>query len=170
MHSDRILAIDPGSQILGWALIQTDPLLYGTSGTLKLKDKCFYQRVTLLSEFMQAVIKKFEPKILVIEKAFVGVNKDAALKLGQIRGAVMALGSLHSMLCYEYFPRYAKKIVTGYGAASKEQIFHVCRMTLPNMPESVKTFDESDAISLALCHYFLEYRHLQKTHLCTKNS
>ena len=157
--SEKILAIDPGSQILGWALIHTDPLTYCNSGSLKIPKVDFYDRLGFILSFLENLFAKENPSVLVLEKAFVGINKEAALKLGQVRGAVMAFGQLHKLHFAEYAPRQAKKTVAGYGAASKEQVFSVCKMTLKNMPETIDTFDQSDAVSIALCHHFMLKTH-----------
>lgn len=152
--SNRILGIDPGSQVLGWALIDSDPLSYCASGVLKIPSYSFYERIGYIAKHLEDLYAQYSPDTLVLEKSFVGVNKEVALKLGQIRGAIMYFGSRLDLSFAEYAPRQAKKTVTGFGGASKDQIFQMCKMTLKNMPDSIATFDESDAISLALCHHF----------------
>ena len=155
----KILGIDPGSQLLGWAIIHTSPLSYVSSGVLKIPRVDFYDRIGFIISSLHKIFDEQEPDFLVLEKAFVGVNKEVALKLGQIRGAVMAFGNTHHLGFAEYAPRQAKKTVTGYGAATKEQIFGVCKMSLRNMPDHIKSFDQSDAIALALCHHYTSQSH-----------
>lgn len=157
--ANKILGIDPGSQLLGWAVIQTSPLTYVSSGVLKITPKDFYERVGFIIASLNKIFHEENPDFLVLEKAFVGVNKEVALKLGQIRGAVMAFGNIHQLGFAEYAPRQAKKTVTGYGAATKDQIFRVCKMSLKNMPDNIKSFDQSDAIALALCHHYTSQSH-----------
>lgn len=154
LMTHKILGIDPGSKVLGWAIVESRPLSYCASGVLKIPAVTFYERIAFICEQLDAIYTQYQPTSLVLEKAFVGVNKEVALKLGQIRGAVMAFGSRYQLEFAEYAPRQAKKTVTGFGAASKEQIFEVCKMTLKKMPTTIETFDESDAIALALCHHY----------------
>lgn len=154
MHN-RILGIDPGSQLLGWAILDQSPKLrYLGSGTLKLNSQSFYERLGLLFHQLKEIAQTYQPHYLVLEKSFVSANKDVALKLGQVRGALMAFGASENLQFDEYAPRQVKKTVAGYGAASKEQVFQMCQYTLADMPDLVTTLDESDAIALALCHHF----------------
>jgi crossover junction endodeoxyribonuclease RuvC len=53
---------------------------------------------------------------------------------------------------YEYAPKTAKKVVTGRGAASKEQVAfmmsHLFKIKVSDIP-----LDATDALSIAVCHF-----------------
>lgn len=153
----NILAFDPGSQITGWAALSCEPLTYMDSGVFKLGSGDFFERMKKLKSFVLPVISTFKPSILVLERAFIGINKDAALKLAQIRGGLMALCADEALSYVEYAPREAKQLVTGYGAASKEQVAVMIEKILKRSFRA--QLDETDALSLALCHYFCYKRH-----------
>jgi crossover junction endodeoxyribonuclease RuvC len=152
----KILAFDPGSQITGWAVLSCEPLAYEGSGVFKLGQGDFFKRMSLLKTSVEDLLAQFNPSILVLEKAFVGINKESALKLAQIRGGLLAL-CLHPELSYhEYSPRQAKQVITGYGAASKEQVAIMIEKLLKR--SFSKQLDETDALALAMCHYFCHKR------------
>ena len=75
---------------------------------------------------------------------------QSALKLGQVRGAVIALAMNQHLALHEYAPREVKSAITGRGAASKEQVaFMVARMLGLTVPP--KPYDVTDALGIALC-------------------
>ena len=91
----RVLAIDPGSETLGWGIIEGEKLKYGLVdfGTVKTSPKeSFSKRVLKIGDGVAAVIEKFCPDVLSIEEAFYANNVKVALKLGQVRGAVLYVG------------------------------------------------------------------------------
>jgi len=159
MH--KILAFDPGSRTTGWAALTCEPLTYFNSGIYKLGSGDFFERMKVLKKLVTQLLTEFRPNILVLERAFVGVNKEAALKLAQIRGGLMALCAEEGLAYIEYTPRQAKQLITGYGAASKEQVSIMIEKLLKRSFSN--NLDETDALSLALCHYFCHKRHFLLT-------
>ncbi len=149
-----ILACDPGSVRTGWACIETSPLTYLDSGVISLGDGEYWDRIGVLKAKMDSIVGTFSPDFLVLEKAFVSLNKLTALKLAQIRGALMTLAYGPNRKYAEYSPREVKMQITGYGAASKEQLALMIRKSLQGIPAHMTTFDESDALGIALCHAY----------------
>ena len=152
-----ILAIDPGSQFTGWAAISCAPLAYIDSGVISLPKLEFYDRLLILKDQLIEISAQILPNIIVIEKSFVGINKDASLKIAQIRGAILAVLGSASRTLAEYSPREAKQLITGYGAASKDQVAIMIEKLLKRKFND--RLDETDALALALCHYFSNKRH-----------
>jgi crossover junction endodeoxyribonuclease RuvC len=152
-----ILAFDPGSQVTGWAILTCEPLVYINSGIIKLGSGDFFERIKALKNAVAEILKDCEPSVLVLERAFVGINKESALKLAQIRGCLMGLVAHPALAYVEYAPRQAKQMITGYGGASKEQVAVMIEKILKQSFNH--HLDETDAISLALCHYFCHKRH-----------
>jgi crossover junction endodeoxyribonuclease RuvC len=149
-----ILGCDPGSIKTGWALINAHPIGYIESGVIALGHGDFWQRIGLLKEELSRILNKVRPDILVLERAFVGLNKQSALLLSQIRGAIMISCFEHSLTFAEYAPREVKMQITGYGNADKEQVEKMVRNSLSlNHNISLKS-DESDALAIALCHAY----------------
>ena len=75
---------------------------------------------------------------------------NAALKLGQARGAVLCAGLKGDVQVHEYSPKSVKLAVVGTGGAEKAQVQHMVRH--PALPRGEPAEDEADALALALCH------------------
>jgi len=147
-----ILSCDPGSRVTGWAFLNTAPLSYCDSGIIVLDQDNFWDKIRVLKAEIERLVTQYQPDVFVLEKAFVSLNKQTALKLAQIRGCLMGL--VHHANCEyaEYSPREIKQQITGYGAATKEQVALMCQRLLPTCTRQSNHFDETDAIAIGLCH------------------
>lgn len=156
MSAVRILGIDPGTNILGFAVIEVtgDHVAVMEIGVVRLKDKKD-QNEKLREIFLeiQEIIERYLPQDLAIEAPFFGKNVQSMLKLGRAQGVAMAAGMTMGLTITEYSPKKIKQSVTGNGNAAKEQVADMlCRM-LKLKPEKL-SLDATDALSVALCHHF----------------
>ncbi|MBI5727588.1 MAG: crossover junction endodeoxyribonuclease RuvC [Ignavibacteriales bacterium] len=152
----RILGIDPGTQRTGFGIIELNgkalfPLTYGTVHLEKIE--CMPEKLECIFTKVDELIHLYQPDQFVIEMAFFGKNVQSALKIGLARGAAIVAAQRQKLIIGEYAPREIKKSVTGYGAASKEQVSGMVK-TLLNLKISALGFDESDALAVAICHAF----------------
>ena len=53
----------------------------------------------------------------------------------------------------EYSPRKIKQSITGNGNADKEQVWKMLQR-ITALPDKPKYFDATDALAVAICHYF----------------
>lgn len=154
MKSPRVLGIDPGTQLVGWALAEGGgggKLLRIDSGVWRLgrAPLPIGQRLKVLFEQLQAVLQASKPSVVALESAFLGKNVQSALKLGEARGVVLMAAELAGVPVVEIPPATIKARVAGTGAASKEQVERLVLMHY-GMPEhAVETADESDALAIA---------------------
>ncbi|GIU82036.1 MAG: crossover junction endodeoxyribonuclease RuvC [Pyrinomonadaceae bacterium] len=150
----RVLGIDPGSETLGWGIVEGDNFKYRLVeyGVVKSnrRDK-FSKRLLRIFDSVADIIWRFEPKVLSIEEAFYAVNVEVALKLGQVRGIVMLAGEKAGLEIAEYSPRFVKQTIVGYGNAEKQQIQEMVRILL-KLKEKPEPHDAADALALAICH------------------
>jgi crossover junction endodeoxyribonuclease RuvC len=151
-----ILGIDPGTVIMGYAVIKVEskkPSLL-VSGVLKLnKLEDHALRLKKIFERTLSIIDEFHPDELAIEAPFFGKNVQSMLKLGRAQGVAIAAALSREIPVFEYSPRKIKQSVTGNGNASKEQLASM----IGNLIELNTTFeymDASDALGVALCHHF----------------
>ncbi|MBC8085176.1 MAG: crossover junction endodeoxyribonuclease RuvC [Hymenobacter sp.] len=155
-----IMGVDPGTNIMGYALIEVqgqrvtvlrydviDMQKLGPNHALKLK-KIFERMLELIDEFL--------PDELAIEAPFYGVNVQSMLKLGRAQGMAIAACLSRQIPYVEYAPTKVKQSVTGSGTATKEQVAHMLRQTLalPPIAEASKFLDATDALAVALCHHY----------------
>lgn len=149
----RILGIDPGSQITGYGLIELcgSQCRYHDCGCIRTpSDRPLPERLKVIYAGVSRLIAAYRPDEMAIEQVFLNRNPDAALKLGQARGAAICAGVMADLPVSEYAPRLIKLAVVGSGGASKEQVQHmVCALLrLDARPAT----DAADALAVALCH------------------
>jgi crossover junction endodeoxyribonuclease RuvC len=152
-----ILGIDPGTNITGYGIIQTkgNTLSYITSGCINIQKEQMHKGLKNIFLAIHQLIKKYKPNYVAIEKAFVAINPQVAIVLGQARGAAMVAPSLHNIPISEYTPRLIKKAVTGKGNASKEQVKNIVKIRL-NLSGELQT-DAADALAISICRsYYLD--------------
>src|SRR3954470_18984202 len=151
----RVLGIDPGSETLGWGLVEGSGLRYSLVdfGTVKSSPKqAFSKRLLKVYQGVEEVIDKYSPDVLAVEDTFYAVNVGVALKLGQVRGTMLLLAEQRRLEIAEYSPRLIKQTVVGYGAAEKHQVQEMVRILL-RMKTLPTPHDAADALAIAICHF-----------------
>jgi crossover junction endodeoxyribonuclease RuvC len=151
-----ILGLDPGTTIMGYGIIcikgsAISLLQYGVIHLNKyagheLKLKKIFERVLSL-------LDEYNPDEVALEAPFFGKNVQSMLKLGRAQGVAMSAALYRAIPIMEYAPRKVKQSVTGNGNASKEQVARML-MTLLNIREVPKLLDATDALAVAVCHYY----------------
>ncbi len=149
----RILGVDPGSRITGYGLIDCDKssMKYVASGSIKLRADNLSERLYRIFTDISALIDQHQPQIAAVEKVFVSVNPQSALKIGHARGSAICACASKSLVIEEYAAREIKRSVTGNGAANKDQVKFMVQMLLGL--DQVDTQDEADALAVAITHY-----------------
>lgn len=151
----RVLGIDPGSETLGWGVVEGSGLKYSLVdfGTVKSSPReQFSKRLLKISDGVEAVIAKYQPDVISVEEAFYATNVKVALKLGQVRGVVLLIGEKANLEISEFSPRLIKQTVVGYGNAEKHQVQEMVRLLL-KMKTVPQPHDAADALAIAICHF-----------------
>jgi crossover junction endodeoxyribonuclease RuvC len=151
----RVLGIDPGSETLGWGVVEGSGLKYNLVdfGTVRSSPReKFSKRLLKIFDGVADVIWKYRPDTLSIEEAFYAVNVNVAMKLGQVRGVVILGGEKAGLEIAEYSPRLVKQTVVGYGNAEKHQVQEMVRVLL-RLQKAPEPHDAADALALAVCHF-----------------
>jgi crossover junction endodeoxyribonuclease RuvC len=160
-----ILGVDPGTILTGFGIINYNKNSFTRvkNGLIKLPStKTIAQKLELIYEGLDKVIKTYKPDEFAIETAFYGKNVQSAMKIGYARG-VSILAAIHNNIpISEYSPREIKKSIVGNGAASKEQVSYMIR-TILDLKNDKMRLDESDALAIALCHAFRMKTPLKKS-------
>lgn len=149
----RIIGIDPGSKITGYGVIEIDKnkLHHIDCGGIHIPaKKPLEYRLHFLHEKMTELLEKFAPDQAGIEDVFFAKNAKSSLMLGHVRGVVLLTMAQFSVPSSAYPPREVKKAITGYGAASKEQVQYMVKSLLGLTEEAFE--DASDALAIAICH------------------
>ena len=151
----RVLGIDPGSETLGWGVVDGSGTKYSliAFGTVKSNPKqAFSKRLLNIYNGVAEVIAEHSPDVLSVEDTFYAVNVGVALKLGQVRGIMLLLAEQRGIDIAEYAPRLIKQTVVGYGNADKNQVGQMVKILL-KLREVPTPHDAADALAIAICHF-----------------
>jgi crossover junction endodeoxyribonuclease RuvC len=155
-YDSVILGIDPGTQLLGYALLgirKGKPELIAMD-TLKLtKEKDIYARLEIIYRTIAGLITQYKPNSFAIEAPFFGKNVQSMLKLGRAQGVAIAASMQSQIPVTEYAPKKVKQSITGNGNADKDQVWKMLQLTL-NIEKKPVYFDATDALAVALCHFY----------------
>jgi crossover junction endodeoxyribonuclease RuvC len=100
-----------------------------------------------------ALVDEYHPDEVALEAPFFGKNIQSMLKLGRAQGVAMAAALYREVPITEYAPKKVKQSVTGNGNASKEQVARML-MQIFGIKELPKLLDATDALAVAVCHYY----------------
>ncbi|MBI3562503.1 MAG: crossover junction endodeoxyribonuclease RuvC [Gammaproteobacteria bacterium] len=148
----RILGVDPGSQLTGYGIIETQAnrLVCVHSGCIRIKLSDLAGRLLQIYTALGEITDEFKPHEVAVESVFVHRNVESALKLGQARGAAITSVAMRGLPVIEYTPSTIKKTVAGRGNATKRQVQHMVKALL-NLPGKQQA-DAADALAVAICH------------------
>lgn len=150
----KVLGIDPGSLVTGYGIVESGrggSLGYVACGTVRLGNgRPVPERLYGITRALNLVIEEFAPDAVAVESIFFAKNVKSAIMLGQARGAALVAAAVAGLEVFEYDPRTIKLAVTGYGAATKDQVQLMVRSLL-NRAEPSRP-DAADALAAAICH------------------
>ncbi len=147
----RILAIDPGYDRLGVAVIEGDssrPTLIVSDCVLPKKG-LHEDRLAEIAGAVSTAIATYAPDALAIETLFFSVNKKTALGVAEARGAILAEAGGAGLPVIECSPQQVKLAVTGYGGSQKAAVASMIPRLL-SLPKKKRLDDELDAIAIGI--------------------
>lgn len=149
-----ILGIDPGYAIVGYGLIRAEggrfrPLEHGAVETRAGED--FGRRLEAIYDGISAVLGKWKPEAVSVEKLYFTNNRTTAIGVAEARGVILLAARQAGAQVFEYTPLQVKMAVTGYGQAKKPQVMEMTRRLLC-LKEVPRPDDTADALALAVCH------------------
>ncbi len=147
----RILAIDPGYDRLGIAVIEGDP----SRPTLVMSD-CIIpdkgerkDRLAKVSLTISEAIATYAPNAVALETLFFNANVKTALGVAEARGAILAVAGIAGLPVIECSPQQVKLAVTGHGGADKKSVANMIPKLL-TLPPKKRLDDELDAIAVGI--------------------
>lgn len=150
------LGIDPGTATTGFGIIKRlhprreefEILNFGVITTKKTDTDA--ERLKVLFDDLNALIKKYKPDKVGVEKLFFTSNQTTAMTVSQARGIVLLASEQHHLPVLEFTPLQVKQTLCGYGKADKKQVQFMIQQTfkLKSLP---KPDDAADALAIALC-------------------
>lgn len=150
----RVLGIDPGIAIAGFGFIdktghKLTPVQYGAITTEANTPQ--EQRLVQIYESAGALMDRYKPDSVAVEKLFFNRNVTTAFAVGQARGVIILAAAQRGLPVAEYTPLQVKQSVVGYGKAEKRQVQEMVKMFL-KLSAIPKPDDVADALAVAICH------------------
>ena len=147
------LGIDPGTAICGYGLVELQGsrlIAHHQGAVLTNASLMAAERLHIIYQELDGLIKKFKPDIVGVEQLFFNKNVSTALSVGQARGVILLAAVQNNVPIAEYTPLQVKQSVVGYGKATKEQVIYMTQRLL-NLPSKPHPDDVADALAIAIC-------------------
>ena len=154
----RILAIDPGFDRMGVAIVEGDG-----SKPVVVFSECVSPpkgdrelRLAYIQRAIMQLIEEYAPMMLVLESLYFSKNKKTALGVAEARGTVIATAGTKGVPVREIPPGTVKLAVTGNGRADKKAVAHMVEK-LVKLEEKKRLDDELDAIAVGITALALRF-------------
>jgi crossover junction endodeoxyribonuclease RuvC len=152
----RVLGIDPGLNRTGYAILeqsQKSPTLREGGVVRSTKEFALAERVHEIAIGLREVLDEFCPSVVAIEQVFSHVaHPKTAILMAHARGVILLTAAERKLPVVHYTPTQIKRLLTGSGRASKEQIQRAIQQEL-RLKRMLEPNDVADAAAVALCHY-----------------
>ncbi|HLW65675.1 MAG TPA: crossover junction endodeoxyribonuclease RuvC [Gemmataceae bacterium] len=159
-NPNRVLGVDPGLNITGYAVIEAGspgPRLCEAGiirGAENRAKSGMAERLRCLYDGIVEVLEQFHPQVMVVEQLYAHYDHPrTAILMAHARGAILLAGGQRDLPVVSYNATQVKKIITGAGRASKEQVQRAMQREL-NLAKLPEPPDVADALAVALCHYY----------------
>lgn len=147
-----ILGLDPGIARTGYGVVDTSKktpfIRCGCITTLPIYS--LEERLITIAQDVNRIVDENRVDVAVVEEIFFGNNKKTAMVTAHVRGVLLYALASQNITIQSMTPLQIKSRLTGYGAASKEQmqraITKQLHLTRPPQPD-----DAADALAAALC-------------------
>lgn len=150
----KVLGIDPGFGRCGVAVVEKNAgkevLLYSDCVETSASAD-FAARLARVADECARLIREYGPDCVALEKLYFSTNQKTAMRVAEVRGALIRVASGAGLKIYEYTPSEVKSAVASSGRADKKQVAAMLRMLL-HVGKKIKHDDEYDAIAIALTH------------------
>ena len=148
----RVLSFDPGFERLGAAVVEKKAgreVLVHSECIRTPATHPFPERLRILGEAAEALMKKWEPDAVAIEELYFEKNAKTAMKVAAVSGMLTYLAASKGLPLYEYTPLEVKVATTGYGKSDKAAVAAMVAR-LVRLPAGKRLDDEMDAIAVGI--------------------
>ncbi|MBI1335669.1 MAG: Holliday junction resolvase [Phycisphaera sp.] len=150
----RVLGIDPGLRLTGYALVERrphkpEPALV-EAGVVRLNPRLsLEERLVQLHDDLDHLIGEFSPGILAVEKLYAHYKHPrTAILMAHARGVILLVGQTRKLRIEHLPSTEVKKAFTGYGHASKQQMQRAVQAQF-KLDKPPSPPDVADAIAIA---------------------
>jgi crossover junction endodeoxyribonuclease RuvC len=149
-----VLGIDPGLSRCGYGCVRSDGPHWQAvaAGVITTAiDESVPRRLATLRMELHKLVGELHPDVVVVERVFFQTNARTAMSVGQASGVALLTAVELGCEVAEYTSNEVKLAVTGFGAATKDQVQRMVARLL-GLDAVPKPADAADALALALCH------------------
>lgn len=150
----RYLGIDPGLNRTGYAFLEQatrGPRLLEGGIITSTQSKSLAERVHEIGSGLREILEEYQPGAVAIEQIFSSYkNPKTAIMMAHARGAILYAVAEREIPLVHFTATQIKKMLTGSGRASKEQIQHAVTFEL-GLKQVPEPNDVADAAAIALC-------------------
>jgi len=155
----RVIAIDPGYGRVGIAILEKK----NNKETI-LHSECFethpketlHLRISKVGEQVNKLILEHHVDYMAIEDLFFSKNTKTALDVAYARGVIINQAFRNNIPVQEYTPNQIKVALTGYGRATKKDMYTMVEKILGISTTGIID-DEIDAIGVGIT-FFASYK------------
>jgi crossover junction endodeoxyribonuclease RuvC len=150
----RILGIDPGTQKVGFGVIDVEGDRFSTVtyGVIQTDSKAAMpSRLAVIYRDIQELLNEVKPDQVAIEQLFAFRNVTNVITVSQARGVLVLAVEQQGLPISEYTPMVVKQSLTGYGRAEKREVQEQVKEFL-NLDKIPRPDDAADALAIAICH------------------
>ena len=148
-----ILGIDPGLNATGFGVIavESQRIQLMAAGAIRPPARApLAARLRHLADALRQVMTTHQPTLAVLEALYVHhTYLTTAALMGHARGVACLVSAEQGLDVVEYLPTRVKKAVTGYGAATKDQVARAVEASL-GLERLSWSADATDALALAI--------------------
>ncbi|OGG74146.1 crossover junction endodeoxyribonuclease RuvC [Candidatus Kaiserbacteria bacterium RIFCSPLOWO2_01_FULL_54_20] len=149
-----VLAIDPGYGRCGVAVVEKaegkERLVYSDCIETSAKDS-FPVRLSEVTTACAELLRAYKPDAVALEKLFMTKNQKTAMRVSEVRGALIDLATRHGVPVFEYTPGEVKSAAAGSGSADKRAVIKMLHALL-KIEKEIRHDDEYDAIAIGITH------------------
>ena len=150
----RILGIDPGLQVCGYACLEAggDKETLIEAGVIRIgTGSAIEQKLNRIAEDTQSLLENFKPDVVAVEELYSHyAHPRTAILMGHARGVILQRCAQAAIEVRSFSATRIKKSITGNGRASKEQVQKTIQ-TILSLPQIPEPNDVADAIAAAMC-------------------
>ena len=150
----KVLAIDPGYGRCGVAIVEKEDgkerVLYSDCIETATEDG-FPERLAAVTAHCVRLLEEYVPDCMALEKLYFAKNQKTAMRVAEVRGALIQIAAENDIPVFEYGPGEVKSATAGSGRADKQQIAAMVHL-LVKIEKPIRHDDEYDAIAIGITH------------------
>ena len=150
----RILGIDPGLHVTGYAVLDTTGanIAIVDAGIIRTNRRQeLAKRLAVLSKELAELLDEYKPDVLAVEELYSHYRfPRTGILMGHARGVILQAAAAAGMNVRAYSATRVKKSITGNGQAGKQQVQRAVKQHF-GLSKLPRPADVADALAIGVC-------------------